>query len=206
MKESVRLQLGRACLYAGFWSIIAQALCHLPAYITHPSSRDVVFLFYFSGDFYPSKLSSYHIHIFFSSEIHPCPFQTSTNKLPKQCQSKWWQLKISITSEASLRWEVKEFKQSSNVLYIFCIAAVGLKLRQSISLHHPLETVKAAKQTGGTNPAKAPASILTSDYHSTWYLLSLKALHLHSFHPWASPHSGSGANTTLQTNRYCQTQ
>lgn len=155
MKESVRLQLGRACLYAGFWSIIAQALCHLPAYITHPSSRDVVFLFYFSGDFYPSKLSSYHIHIFFPSEIHPCPFQTSTNKLPKQCQSKWWQLKISITSEASLRWEVKEFKQSSNVLYIFCIAAVGLKLRQSISLHHPLETVKAAKQTGRTNPAKA---------------------------------------------------
>lgn len=37
---------------------------------------------------------------FFLSETNPCPFQTSTNMLPRQCQSKWWQLKISIPSEA----------------------------------------------------------------------------------------------------------
>ncbi len=121
-KQRVGLRPCRKCLYSGFWSIIAQNIPTICPLTPLTSCLFFLFLMRSSAKQTPRRDAYFH-------ETPLCPFWTSCNTLSEQCQSRWWQRKIGVPSDAA-----GENRKCHTYIYMAIIAAVGLELCHLIAL------------------------------------------------------------------------
>lgn len=137
MKASVWLLLWWVCLFS---KIVAQTHYHLPAYVMERCHWDLVFIFlYFSGA--PHLNTHFIPDTFFMIKMPLCPFWTSCNMLSKQCQSRWWQWKISVPSEAAGGRKQEAIRFRTELKCVTHLVSSCLHLH----LHQPLGPVKSCK-------------------------------------------------------------